>query len=64
MFDHDETGLPDPEQLVGPAQDFAAFAVSELERRRNSEADFDGSAYARAVRLVVRKLVALKEYRT
>lgn len=51
-------GSIDSRALRGPARDFAAFCERELERRRDSEPDFDPTLYDEAVRLVMQKLVA------
>lgn len=45
----------------GPARDFAAYCAKELDRRRDSEQDFDPALYEEAVRLVLRKLGTSEE---
>jgi hypothetical protein len=44
--------LPDP-RPAGPARDFAAFCELDLERRRNSDDDFDPDLFDEAVALVL-----------
>lgn len=43
----------------GPARDFAAFSKLELERRRNSDKDFDAGVFHEAVSLVLGKIADL-----
>ena len=44
---------------AGPSRDFAAFSELELERRRNSDDDFDAELFHEAVALVMGKIAAL-----
>lgn len=46
-------------ERAGPSRDFAAFSELELERRRNSDEDFDAGLFHEAVALVMGKIVAL-----
>jgi len=41
---------------AGPARDFAAFSELELERRRNSDQEFDTQLFQEAVALVTGKI--------
>jgi len=43
-------------KLKGSAKSFAEYCDAELERRRNTEMDFDEEVYRQAVELVLRKL--------
>lgn len=47
------------EERPGPARDFAAFSRLELERRRNSDRDFDPGVFHEAVALVLGKINGL-----
>ncbi len=54
-----ENSFKDVYELKGPARDFAQFYTLELERRRNSEPEFDEILYEEAVKLIITKLGAL-----
>ena len=56
MTERDNSNLSIPKGLRGPAGDFAAYAERELDRRRNSNPEFDRDAHEEALRLVFRKL--------
>jgi len=43
-------------KLKGSAKSFAEYCEVELERRRNTETDFDEAVHRQAVQLVLRKL--------
>jgi hypothetical protein len=58
QVDH-ESSFKDDRELKGLALDFAQFCTLELERRRNSEPEFDEMLYEEAVKLVLTKLEAL-----
>ncbi len=47
-------------ELSGPAANFARFCKEELQRRSNSDIDFDPEIYTEAVKLVLRKLGGLE----
>ncbi len=53
-----ENSFKDVHELKSPARDFAQFCTLELERRRNSEPEFDETLYEEAVKLVLTKLRA------
>ena len=53
-----ENDFKDDRELKGLAREFAQFCTLELERRRNSEPEFDESLYEEAVQLVLKKLEA------
>ena len=53
-----ENGFKDDHELKGLAREFAQFCTLELERRRNSEPEFDETLYEEAVELVLTKLTA------
>ncbi len=56
--DHLDNWL-DSLDLTGPAAHFATFCKTELERRRNTDPDYDPEHYEEAIRLVLRKLGSL-----
>ena len=51
-----ENSFKDDHELKGLAREFAQFCTLELERRRNSEPEFDEMLYEEAVELVLTKL--------
>ncbi|MCG6861289.1 MAG: hypothetical protein LJE70_08440 [Chromatiaceae bacterium] len=50
---------PDNKERAGPARDFSIFSELELERRRNSDQDFDADLFHEAVTLVLGKIAGL-----
>lgn len=57
MSDRKPAELPRlPEHVRGPARKFYEYAQAELERRRTSGEELDEGRYARAVRMVLRRL--------
>lgn len=53
-----ENSFKDVHELKGLAGEFAQFCTLELERRRNSDPEFDEVLYKEAVKLVLSKLSA------
>ena len=53
-----ENSFKDDHELKGLALEFAQFCTLELERRRNSESEFDEMLYEEAVKLILTKLSA------
>jgi len=51
--------LANTEDRAGPYRDFAAYSDLELERRRNSDQDFDADLFHEAVELVLGKIAGL-----
>jgi hypothetical protein len=61
MIDKTPPKPPNTEERPGPAWDFAAFSRLELERRRNSDKDFDPGVFHDAVALVLGKINSLND---
>ena len=59
MNEREPLNLSDTDERAGPAKDFAVFSELELERRRNSDQDFDAGLFHEAVALVLGKLSSL-----
>jgi hypothetical protein len=47
--------------LKKPSEEFSAYCEAEIERRLNSDEEFDEAAYRKATALVVERLVRLEE---
>lgn len=56
MADSDPKEAPRRVELTGPARDFKSFSSLELDRRRNSDEDFNAAVFHEAVALVLGKL--------
>ena len=59
MRDKDTPNPSDTDDRAGPSRDFAAFSELELERRRNSDEDFDAALFHEAVALAMGKIATL-----
>lgn len=51
--------LSNTDDRAGPYRDFAAYSDLELERRRNSDPDFDADLFHEAVELALVKIADL-----
>ena len=59
MTEKESLKLSNTEDRAGPFRDFAAYGELELERRRNSDQDFDAELFHEAVELVLGKIAGL-----
>lgn len=59
MTEKEQQDSPETKERAGPARDFASFSELELERRRNSDKDFDARIFHEAVALVLGTIAGL-----